>query len=84
MAILPKRDWEDFRRRCQAADSAWLRGLSTDASIELYCSLFALAHSQIDSSPEWRAIEQQRWNEKLALRQKFVDAVTRRGQVDGT
>jgi hypothetical protein len=84
MAILPKRDWEDFRRRCHAADSDWLRGLSIDASIALCCSLFALAHSQIDSSPEWRTIEQDRWNEKLALRHRFVDAVTRRGQVDGT
>jgi hypothetical protein len=74
MLDAPKQDWAYYEEKSRAANAAWLRGLSTEQRLAIYCDMFRLIRESRDSSADWDALERWRWRQKLAARQREVKA----------
>jgi hypothetical protein len=76
MSFAPQHDWEGYAARTGAADAAWIRSLSLSERFAIYADMFDLAWEARQSNPalDWQALDEQRWQEKLALRMKLVEA----------
>ena len=74
MLDAPKQNWQLYEAKCRDAHTQWLRSLTPETAWEMYQSLFAFAASQIDGSAGWERLQQHRWEEKLAIRQRMVAA----------
>lgn len=70
-----KIDWQAAAKQRETNDRKWLQSLSVEDSIRLYFSLARFALSQRDSSEGWKRLEEQRTQEKVALRLKLQRAV---------
>lgn len=82
--ITPTRhNWELFQQKCLPHEAEWLRSLTDSEALLLYQDLHKLARAQQDESPGWKRLEQQRWQEKVAIRRKLHEAFTRLDQRNG-
>ena len=77
MLDAPKQNWSLYDKLCQAEHTRWLRSLTVQESWTLYCSMFDVAQQMNQNSPPDAAAEEQRWDEKLKLRQRMVKAFAR-------
>ena len=77
MLDAPKQNWSLYEKLCQAEHTRWLRSLTVQESWTLYCSLFDLAQQMTQNLPHDAAAEQRRWEKKLKLRQRMVNAFAR-------
>ena len=68
-------NWQAGEQQTLAAHTEWLQSQSIAESFQLYCNLMRLALSQRDDSEGWRRLEEMRFQEKLALRQKIMRAL---------
>jgi hypothetical protein len=74
----PQRDWSYFESRKQDSDRAWIRGLTTSERFGLYSSFFDAVWTARQALPgDWERLERRRWEEKLAIRHRMVDAFTK-------
>ena len=69
MLDAPQHDWSLYEAKCREADRRRLREMTIAESWELYQSMFELAADGGDKSPR---LEESRWQEKLAIRQRIV------------
>lgn len=72
--MIERIDWQAASKQTGATDKEWLQSLSVEDSIALYCDLAQFALSQRDESEGWKRLEDERWREKLAYRQKLKRA----------
>ncbi len=68
MLEAPKQDWALYERRSRDARREWLRGLTPQASFELYEDLVRFGRSLMTDRDEAARREAARWREKLAIR----------------
>jgi hypothetical protein len=75
MLTAPSHDWSYFESRTRVADAVWLRGLTPHERFEIYASLFnAVWNARQNLTGDWDRVEARRWQEKLELRNRAVDA----------
>ena len=72
----PKQRWAWYEEKCRSEHTAWLRSLSPAASFALCEDLYRLARRAQDGASAAERMEQERWQEKLALRKRVVAALT--------
>lgn len=77
MLDAPRQDWTAYDERTRAADEAWLRSLTEQDRYALYCDMFDLIHNSRDPNADEAALEQFRWQQKLEIRRRFVEACQR-------
>lgn len=75
MLTAPSHDWSYYESRARAADAELLPGPTAHERFELYASLFnAIVNARQSISGDWDRLEARRWQEKLELRNRAVDA----------
>jgi hypothetical protein len=75
MLDAPQHDWSYYEAKTRDSDAAWNRGLSTQERFDLYASLFNTIWNARQSLPgDWDRLDNQRWQEKLTMRRRMVDA----------
>jgi hypothetical protein len=75
MLDAPQHDWAFYESKTRDSNAAWNRGLSMKERIDLYASLFNTIWNARQSLPrDWERLDNQRWQEKLSLRRRMVDA----------
>jgi hypothetical protein len=74
MADAPRQNWALYEARTAATDAVWLRSLSISDRFALYASLFNLIWSAPRDPEALKRLECWRWQQKLALRMRMVDA----------
>jgi hypothetical protein len=77
MLDAPRQDWRAYEERTRAGNVAWLRALTAQDRFALYCDLFDLIHQSRDPRVDLDRLEQRRWQQKLAARQRVVEAYRR-------
>jgi hypothetical protein len=76
MLDAPQHDWSFYEAKTRDSDAAWIRGLSTKERFDLYASLFNTLWNARQNLPgDWERLDNQRWQEKLELRRKMVEAL---------
>ena len=74
MLSAPRQDWKLYEERCRDEHVRWMRGLTPAESMNLYESLHRWVVAHADHSPRAVIREEQRWQEKLALRRRMLEA----------
>jgi hypothetical protein len=75
MLDAPQHDWTFYDAKTRDCDAAWNRGLSTSERFDLYASLFnTIWNAQQDLPRDSERLDSHRWQEKLAMRRRMVDA----------
>jgi hypothetical protein len=77
----PRQDWEAYRRLAAASDAAWVRGLSPSERFDLYADLFDIIWKAPRDPAQWERLERARWDAKLAIRLRLVDAFMRMDEI---
>ncbi|MGD9635819.1 MAG: hypothetical protein AB7U97_21230 [Pirellulales bacterium] len=79
--VAPQQNWAYVEDRLRAHDAKWLRALSVEERFVLYQDLFQVLRSARQHLPgDWKRLEQHQWEEKLVLRQRFLDAISKLDQ----
>ena len=89
MDFAPKQDWQKFEALVADYERQYPAEFTLEEKFEKYAALFNLLHSAKPKRSFEHPLEQQRWEEKLKLRQKMVAAFhaideRKRGQNDST
>jgi hypothetical protein len=75
MLDAPQHDWHFYEVQTRASEAEWIRGLTTAERFALYASLFNTIWNARQNLPgDWERLEAQRWQEKLELRRRMIDA----------
>src|SRR3954447_9129454 len=75
MLDAPQHDWSIYEAKTRDSDAAWIRGLSMKERFDLYASMFNTFWNARQSLPgDWERLDKQRWQEKLTMRRRMVDA----------
>jgi hypothetical protein len=75
MLDTPQHDWSYYEAITRESDAALTREMSTNERFDLYASLFNTIWNARRQLPgDWERIDNQRWQEKLALRTRMVKA----------
>lgn len=75
MLSAPVNNWSFFKSQKRKSDIAWLRGLTERERFDIYSSLFdAIWITRRDLPGDWDEIEKRRWQRKLILRDRMVEA----------
>ncbi|MGE3241308.1 MAG: hypothetical protein AB7G28_22475 [Pirellulales bacterium] len=74
MVTAPQQNWQLVEKLSRADDVAWLRSLSSHDRFALYAGLLKLIRSSTLTPEEQERLERQRWEDKLVLRRKTVEA----------
>jgi hypothetical protein len=75
MLTAPSHDWSFFEAQVRLADAEWLRQLTERDRAELTSSLFnTIWNARQNVSGDWDRLDARRWQEKLELRRRTVDA----------
>jgi hypothetical protein len=79
MSFAPQHDWEGYATRTSVADAAWIRSLSVSDRFDIYADMFNLAWEarRASKTGDWAAMDEWRWQQKLAQRMKCVEAYQR-------
>jgi hypothetical protein len=68
-------DWSYYEAKTRDSDAAWNRELSTSERFDIYASLFNTIWNARQTLPrDSERLDNQRWQEKLAMRRRMVDA----------
>ena len=76
MSFAPQQDWELYRSLTEKLQQEYLRHLTVDQRFQLYQDMYRVVCDGRDRD-EWLRLEQRRWEQKLALRQRMVDAFSK-------
>jgi hypothetical protein len=75
MLDAPQHDWSFYEAKTRTSDAECLRGLTTAERFALYASLYNTIWNARQNLPgDWERLERQRWEEKLEIRRRMVDA----------
>ena len=75
MLDAPQHDWSFYESKTQASDAECARNLTFAERFALYASLFNMIwNSRQNLSGNWEQSERERWEEKLEVRRRMVDA----------
>jgi hypothetical protein len=75
MLDAPQHDWSFYEAKTRGSEAAWNRKLTTSERFDLYASLFNTIWNARRNLPgDWERVEKRRWEEKLAMRRRMVDA----------
>jgi hypothetical protein len=66
----PKQNWDWYESKCRPNHIQWLRSLTPAHSLNLCEELRRLATELTKQSPDAERLEQERWREKLLLRNR--------------
>jgi hypothetical protein len=82
MATAAQQDWSYYKTRERESDAAWLRSLSIGERFELYEDMYGVLWAARSGMPgNWARLEQRQWAEKVAVRQRMVEAFSKRDQL---
>jgi hypothetical protein len=79
MLTAPQQNWPLYQAMSIEADRAWLRGLSTAQRFAIYQGFFNAICNARGGGGDRQRLESSRWQEKLAIRRRMVEAF---GQLD--
>ena len=75
MSFAPQQDWDYVEARSQPSELCRLREMTPSEKFAVYADLYnMLRNAKQQVSGDWELLEQLRWEEKLALRSRMVDA----------
>ena len=80
MVDVPRQDWSLYEAFTGREEAAWIRGLSPQDRFAIYEDLFNVIWTAPRSPGESERLEQWRWDQKLALRLRLVEAFTKLDQ----
>jgi hypothetical protein len=81
MLDAPRQDWAFFEERARPVEAAWLRGLTTDERFALYNDMFnVIWQARRNLEGDWERLDDLRWQQKLALRLRMVEAFQKMDQ----
>ena len=75
MVDAPQQNWPYYNARAQASDAEWLRAMTPAERFAVYADVFNtlwVARQKVEGN--WVRLDQQRWESKLAMRLRMVDA----------
>ena len=75
MPIAPQQDWAHYEGRSQESDAERLRTMSPQEKFAVYADMFNILWTARQKIPgDWKRLEEHRWQEKLAIRQRMVES----------
>jgi hypothetical protein len=74
MLTAPQQDWPLYQSMSTAADRAWLRSLSPAQRFAIYQAFFNAIHNARGGGGDRQRLARSRWQEKLAIRRRMVEA----------
>jgi hypothetical protein len=81
MVTAPQQNWQLVDKLSHAEDVAWLRSLTSQERFTLYEGLLSLVGNSTLSSDALERLECRRWEDKLSIRRKFVEAFQKLDQL---
>ena len=82
MSFAPQQDWCYVESRSRASEAARLRAMTPNERFAVYADLFNALWAARQKIPrDWKRLDQWRWEEKLALRRRMVEAFTKLDQM---
>jgi hypothetical protein len=83
MLDAPRQDWALYEAMTAPAEAAWLRGLTPQARFAIYEDMFALLQRSRVAAAGQARLEAARWEAKLALRKRLVEAFAKLDNLRG-
>ena len=80
MAFAPSQDWSTFLALTRGSDAEFARASTVDERMAIYENLFEIVQSARQRPGNWDELDNWRWNDKLATRQKLVAAFAKLDQ----
>jgi hypothetical protein len=75
MLDAPQHDWSFYDAKTRASHAEWNRRMSITERFDLYVSLFnTIWNARQNLARDSKRLDDQRWQEKLAMRDRMVDA----------
>ena len=82
MSVVPQRDWSYFAERERKAERQLLRSTTPEQRLAIYEEMFGIFRQGRRTMPgDWEKLDQWRWNEKLAARQRMLEAFRKMDQL---
>jgi len=81
MFVAPQQNWKLYEAMTAESDAARQRSLTVQQKYELYCDMFNLMWAARSGPGNWERLDQWRWEEKLKLRRRMVEAFAKLDQL---
>lgn len=82
MSFAPQHDWSYVESRSRESEAARLRSTTLAERFAVYADMYNMLWTARQSAPgDWDRLERWRWEEKLALRGRMVEAFTKLDQL---
>jgi hypothetical protein len=75
-----QQDWATYEALAAESDKAWLRALMPQDKFAIYNDLFTILWNARREG-DWERLEAWAWEQKLAMRLKFVEAFRKRDEL---
>jgi hypothetical protein len=80
MVDVPQQDWSYYEAVTNREERAWLRGLSPQDRFAIYEDMFNVIWTAPRTPIEIERLERLRWEQKLSVRLRLVEAFTKLDQ----
>jgi len=75
MSVMPQRDWIYAEQRSRQVEGQLLRSMTPQQRLAIYEDMFDVFwQARQTTAGDWEKLEQWRWREKVATRQRMVEA----------
>lgn len=82
MSFAPQQDWLYVESRSRESEAARLRSMTLAERFAVYADMYnMLWNTRRNLAGDWERLDQARWEEKLALRRRQVEAFTKLDQL---